>query len=139
MDEVKDWELMTTPICQVEGREVISFLLGDSAYPLRPWILKLYKIEKQAGFALPNRFDRRWKVGRVKIGNAFGMLINKFRILGELNVGLPYAAHTVIAFCALQFLQDIGDINNKDLRDNEDNDNNAKPTELIILQEHRRA
>ena len=99
--KLKTGKLMNTPICQVEGRKVIPYLLGDSAYPIRPWLLKPHN-NKKTGSASQNRFDQKWKAGRVKIENAFGMLKNKFQILKELNVALPYAAHTVTACCALQ-------------------------------------
>ena len=50
----------------------------------------------------------------MKIENAFRMLENKLRILKELNVALPYAAHIVTACCALHnFCIDTGDIDNR--------------------------
>lgn len=55
----------------------------------------------------------KWRAGQVKIENTFGILTNKFR---ELNVDLPYASYTIIAYCALHnFCIDTGDVYNKDL------------------------
>ena len=41
--KLKIGELMNRPICQVEEREVTPYLLGDSTYPIRPWLLKSYQ------------------------------------------------------------------------------------------------
>lgn len=126
--KLKSDELTSTPTCQVTGREVTPYLLGDSAYFLRPWLLKPFN-KKWRGTKAQNEFDKKWRVGRVKIENAFDILKNKFRILRELNVFLPYAGYTIIACCALHnFCIGTGDVDNRDLRD----DDNTKMTILKL-------
>ena len=45
--KLKTGETMSTPICQMEGKEVTPYLLGDSAYPIRPRLLKSYNKKRQ--------------------------------------------------------------------------------------------
>jgi hypothetical protein len=38
-----------------------------------------------------NLFDRKWRVGRVKIGNILGILKSKFQIPHNFNIDLKHA------------------------------------------------
>jgi hypothetical protein len=70
---------------------------------------------KATGTPQQNFFDRKWRVGRVEIENAFGILKNKFQILRNLNMGLEYAPTVIIACCMLHnFLIEEGDIGGDD-------------------------
>jgi hypothetical protein len=70
---------------------------------------------KATGTPQQNLFDRKWRVGRVKIENAFGILKNKFQILHYLNMSLEYAPTVIIACCILHnFLIEEGDIGGDD-------------------------
>ncbi len=36
-------EILVKPILKVHGVEVLSFILGDSFYPIRPYLIKNYR------------------------------------------------------------------------------------------------
>lgn len=40
--EQRKGEILTTPTIHVAGREITSYLVGNSAYPLSTWLMKPY-------------------------------------------------------------------------------------------------
>jgi hypothetical protein len=76
------------------------YLLGDSGYPLLPWLMVPHKNVRNLS-VLDTLFNRRLKKGRCVVENAFGILKQTFRELllkSELDVVfLP----DVITCCAI--------------------------------------
>lgn len=125
-----DDQLPHNQIYKVNGKNIQPYLLGDSAYPLRIGLMKCYNTTK-SGDPKKDLFDRKWRAGRVKIENAFGILKMKFQILQNLNVKLEYAPTVVTACCILHnFLIEEGDIGSDDL-DKEPNFGKAVATKVI--------
>ena len=63
----------------VAGREITPYLVGDSAYPLSPWLMKPYP----KGTRDPNEIalNKELSSARLQVECAFGMLKNRWRIL----------------------------------------------------------
>lgn len=93
------------PLVKVEGKEIRPYLVGDSAYPLLPFLITPFTGNGNCGeeqsVADQNAFDAQLKKGREKIEAAFGMLKSRWKIMRNMNVGLQYAAQTAVACCVL--------------------------------------
>lgn len=78
-----------------------SYLLGDSAYPLREFIMVPFR---DNGHLTPNqrKFNKRLSSSRVVIEQAFGRLKGLFRRLKYLNaVRLQYTKYIILTCCIL--------------------------------------
>ena len=87
---------------EIGGIEVRPYLLGDSAYPRCPYLLKNFKPSiTNLNFGEKRRFDECVNVGRVVIENAFGALKNRWKILKNFNVEINKAATVTLVCCVL--------------------------------------
>ena len=78
-----------------------THIIGDSAYPLLPQLLKTYRDNGHLT-ARQKHFNRRLHSARVIIEHAFGLLKGKFRRLRYLQMGsVQRASAAVMAFCIL--------------------------------------
>jgi hypothetical protein len=119
---------------KIESEDVQSYLLGNSAYPLRVGLMKCFS-SKATGTPQQNLFYRKWRAGRLKIENASGILKNKFQILRNLNMGLEYAPIIIIACCILHnFLIEEGDIGG----DDQDKSNSKAPSKFEYISKDER-
>ena len=75
--QLRSREILSEPVMEIGGIEVRPYLLGDSTYPSRPYLLKNFKPSiTDPNFGEKRRFDDCVNVGRVIIENAFGALKN---------------------------------------------------------------
>ena len=65
---------------KIGSEDVQPYLFGDSAYSLQVGLMK-YLSSKAISTPQKNLFHRKWRAGRIKIENSFGILKNKFQIL----------------------------------------------------------
>jgi hypothetical protein len=99
-DELREGVVLQEPVIRTEGKDIKSYIVGNSAYPLMSFLLKAFN-NRATGSPDQNLFDKYLRKGRVKIENAFGILKNRWQILKNLNVGLPMAPKIIVACCVL--------------------------------------
>lgn len=99
--KLKGGEILSSPIISLQGERIGPYLLADSAYKATTFLVKPFRIKAGLHLQEKHAFDRQLSKGRVKVENAFGLLKNRWRILRELNVDLPFAPTVVGACCAL--------------------------------------
>ena len=76
------------------------YLIGDSAYPSRPYLLKNHK-RANPTFCNHKRFDASNNTSRVVIEHAFGTLKNRWRILKNYGGNVDKCTTLTIACCIL--------------------------------------
>lgn len=79
---------------EIEGVQVPYFLLVDSAYPLLPWIIKVYQGRNIT--AEEESFNAYHSRGHVVLENAFGHLKAQFRCLAkQMDIDYKYVPQVV--------------------------------------------
>lgn len=75
-------------------------MIGDSAFPLREYLLVPYK-DYGSLSAVEVHYNRRHSKTRMVIENAFGLLKSRFRILNHVNCHLKLVPELITACCVL--------------------------------------
>lgn len=75
-------------------------LVGDSAYPLLPWLMVPHK-DFGALTNCEKRYNKKLSKTRVVIENTFGLLKGRFRRLHMLDCNIDFAPYIVTACCVL--------------------------------------
>lgn len=115
-------EILTEPVRNINGVQVGPQLLGDGAYPIKPWLMKPYPRIGHLTRSQRN-FNRQLSKLRVNVENAFGFLKGRWRCLGTgaLYEDIDLVPHTIIACCILHNICiDMND--NYDTSDDDDDD-----------------
>ena len=87
------------PIHRVDGSEIQPYLVGDSAYPLSPWLQKPFP----EGTRDPDeiRFNQELSSARVQVECAFGILKSRWRILMGMEESKVQLISKIILACAV--------------------------------------
>ena len=76
-------------------------LIGDSAFPLKAWLLVPYK-KTAAGLTRSQKeFNRRLSASRIVVENAFGDLKNRFRRCQDIYATIDKAVHIFVTCCVI--------------------------------------
>ena len=97
--QIRERSILSLPVVRLRRLDIQPYLLGDSGYPLRKYLLRNFK--PPDGDAGKVRFDRKMNVGRVSIENASGLLKGRWRILKRLNCVVDRAPRYVTACTVL--------------------------------------
>lgn len=85
----------------IEGVVVKPLLVGDSAYPLRPWLMKCYSYDDRLT-ASQAEFNLCLNTARNVVERAFGILKARFRCLGkQIDMSVLNAPDLILACCCL--------------------------------------
>ncbi|KAG6543027.1 hypothetical protein Mapa_015523 [Marchantia paleacea] len=100
--KLKEGRVLEQPIAQVSTRPIRPFLVGDTDYPIMPFLITPFSPARNSqSSALQNDFDAELNKAHSCIESAFGILKKRWGILTNLNIGLQYAPQVVIACCVL--------------------------------------
>ena len=113
-------EVLSSPTARVGHREIRPYLVGDSAYPLGPWLQKPFPEATRDRDEIA--FNRELTAARVSVECAFGILKSRWRILGKrFESKINFAVKTAIA-CAVLHNFCIRNGDDWDERDEDDHD-----------------
>jgi hypothetical protein len=90
---------------QIENQQRFNYdryhLIGDSAFPLKAWLLVPYK-KTAAGLTRSQKeFNRRLSASRIVVENAFGDLKNRFRRCQDIYATIDKTVHIVVTCCVI--------------------------------------
>ncbi|XP_062516381.1 uncharacterized protein LOC134191776 [Corticium candelabrum] len=86
---------------EIEGCTIPVFLVGDSAYPLKNWLLKPFPHNDHLTDEKKN-FNYRISKARIVVENAFGRLKARWRRLMKKNdMQIRHVQHVIAACCVL--------------------------------------
>lgn len=92
---------------QILGHDVPPFLIGDSAYPLLPWLLKPFA-DNIALTPEQKHFNYRLSRARIVVENAFGRLKARWRrLLKQNDMAVKNVPNLVTACCVLHNICEI--------------------------------
>ena len=100
-------ELLQGELIQVQGQQLRTFLIGDSAYPLLPWLVKPFQFSSSLTPQQKN-FNYRLSRARVVVEIAFGRLKARWRRLSkQIEMDIKNVPHVIAACCVLHNLCEI--------------------------------
>lgn len=118
--------ILTEPTVDVNGTVVRPLIVGDSAYPLKPWLLCPFK-DNGALSREQKKFNEELSKARIVSEHAYGLTKGRWRVLQKrLDEDSDRIPDTIIACCILHNIcivrGDRYEIDNDD--DDDDDDDN---------------
>lgn len=125
-------EILTDPIIQIGRSRIGPYLVGDSAYPLGPWLLKPFPEATRNPREIA--FNKELSSARVKVECAFGILKSRWRILQKrLDSGIEFSSKIAVACAVLHnFCINAGDDWDDDNAPDDQDPNNRQQCNDII-------
>ncbi|KAK3709641.1 hypothetical protein QZH41_001931 [Actinostola sp. cb2023] len=98
-DRAEQRNILTVPVVNVDNHDIGPYLVGDSAYPISPWLQKPFPEATRDRSEI--NFNKELSSARVKIECAFGCLKSRWRILSKrLDSNIAFSVKISIA-CAV--------------------------------------
>ena len=86
---------------QVSGKTLRTFLIGDSAYPLLPWLVKPFPFSSSLN-SQQKKYNYRLSRARVVVEIAFGRLKARWhRLAKKIDMHIDNVPHIIAACCVL--------------------------------------
>ena len=105
--KITSGELLKGESLQVQGQTLQTFLLGDSAYPLLPWLIKPFPFSSSLN-SEQKRCNYRLSRARVVVEIAFGRLKARWRRLAkQIDMHVDNVPHIIAACCVLHNMCEI--------------------------------
>ena len=105
--QVKAKQILQGDVRKICGQDVPPFLIGDSAYPLLPWLLKPFQ-EHESLTVEQKHFNYRLSRARIVVENAFGRLKARWRrLLKQNEMEIRNVPNVVTACCILHNMCEI--------------------------------
>lgn len=121
-------EILTEPTMDVQGTVIRPIVLGDSAYPLKSWLLPVIKNNNNLTRE-KKIFNKELSKARIVAEHAFGLMKGRWRVLQKrLDEDQARVPDTIIACCILHNIcvmrgdEYDGDLFNDDTDDDDDDD-----------------
>lgn len=98
--EAENGNILWAPLVNIAGNDIAPYLVGDSAYPLAPWLIKPFP----EGTNDPDEktLNKELSRARVVVEQAFGILKGRWRVLQKrLDSFLNFDIKTTIACIVL--------------------------------------
>ena len=95
---LKNQEILQDPLMVIGDIRCTLYLIGDSVYPIRPYLIKSWKTLNDLQ---KRRFDNAINSDRIAIENVSGALKNRWRILKHFNSKIDRVARETVACCWL--------------------------------------
>ncbi|KAK3707295.1 hypothetical protein QZH41_004242 [Actinostola sp. cb2023] len=127
-DKAEARQILTEPTININGHTIGPYLVGDSAYPNSPWLIKPYPEGTRDRDEI--NFNKELSSARVKVECAFGLLKSRWRVLQKrFDSGIEFAIKCTIACAVLHNLCiRFGD----DWDDDYDNDHDPLPPNQAV-------
>ena len=122
--------ILTEPVKRINGVTVRPLLIGDSAYPLLPWLVSPYPHSHNLN-RNQAKFNKILSKSRVIVERAFGKLKCHWRcLLKPLEEKTPKVPHTILTCCILHNIcvlraDEFEDDHSSDDEDDEDGDDDG--------------
>ena len=98
---VQEKKILNTSSRNISGKTILSFLVGESAYPLSTWLMKPFPHNSTLTDSQRN-FNYRLSHARIVSENAFGRLKARWRRLMKQNdMEVEHVPQVVAACCIL--------------------------------------
>ena len=99
--KVTGGELLQGEEVQLQGQTLGTFLIGDSAYPLLPWLVKPFSFFSSLN-SQQKKFNYKLSQARVVVEIAFGRLKARWRRLSkQIDIHIDNVPHIIAACCVL--------------------------------------